>query len=206
VGVELEAAASLAAEHFVQLGHRRIGFVTYRRHPGEISYHRRKRTVGHTDCILALGHRLRELGLHHAMTIYYTPTTGPSTASEMLDRELRESARRWLSGAGRPTAIYGEDHRVAAIAYVARQMGMRVPEDLEVLGLSNTPWSVWLGFPSISLQESLVARKVVELVQKEEGELAGVNVNITIPPRIIFRRPAAEVPLGELRTRLARQG
>lgn len=111
------AGARSAARHLVGLGHRRIAHL---RGPGEIGA---LRLQGFQDC-------LREAGLDAEA---YIETGGMSEESGYA------AARRLLTRPDRPTAILAFND-VAAIGALsaADDLGLRVPDDLSLIGYDNT--------------------------------------------------------------------
>ena len=50
----------------------------------------------------------------------------------------------------RPTAVIGEDFRLAALIRAADRVGLRYPRDLGRSGIADTPYADALQFPSVS--------------------------------------------------------
>ncbi|WP_350347512.1 LacI family DNA-binding transcriptional regulator [Agromyces sp. G08B096] len=57
----------------------------------------------------------------------------------------RDHARELLAGPERPTAVFaGSDMQALGVLEVARELGLRVPEDLSVVGYDDIPLARWL--------------------------------------------------------------
>ena len=112
--------AKLAAEHLLQLGHRRIGVIAGE--PGW--YATEERLIGLRGALATAG-ILPDLDL-----IAYTDWRLPRG---------EEAAEQLLARPDRPTAIFAFNDNVAIGALnVARRLGLSVPEDVSVLGFDDT--------------------------------------------------------------------
>ena len=186
VAPDYQNAAALAVEHLLERGHRRIGLVTYARSVyAHLPYTKRKRTASHTDFILGAGYALRNAGLRNALTIHYNRVS-PMYEGDALDEENIRSMMEWLQQEKRPTAFIGDDFRLIALSRAAARLGLRAPDDFEMIGFGNTPWSQALGISSVSFNEELVARKVAELIAMSEHQ-DEVRHHILVPPRLVIR-------------------
>jgi DNA-binding LacI/PurR family transcriptional regulator len=71
---------------------------------------------------------------------------------------------RRLTLPDRPTAVFASsDFRAAAVFEAARRAGLRIPQDLAVVGYYNTPWCHMLPVPltSVDLRVDELARRAV---------------------------------------------
>lgn len=123
--------AMSAVEYLVELGHTRIGFISGRK---ELESSNR-RLLGYRDAIvktgLALDEDLIALG-------DYTTDTGANCAKQLL------------SLTHPPTAIFASNDQMAFGVYqVAQEMGLRIPDDLSVIGFDNIAESQHLGLTTI---------------------------------------------------------
>ena len=108
-----------AAEHLADLGHRRIAFVSGP--PTFRSSHERR--GGFEE---ALAERGLTLDPDYAVEGAYTFDSGVATGRVLLQRSPA------------PTAIFaGNDEMAAGILQAARQLGVRVPQDLSVVGFDD---------------------------------------------------------------------
>ena len=115
-----EKGMRLAIEHLLDRGHRKIGFLAGRFSPyiSEKRYH-------------AFQKILREHGVE--LPPGYIRITDTNLSSSM------ESARQMLMMKDRPTAIIGANDEIATgIMKAAIRMGLRIPEDLAVVGYDDS--------------------------------------------------------------------
>lgn len=189
INPDYAGACHLAVQHFLARGHQRLGFVTHRRRVDPASSTRtQKRTVGHTHQILEMGRALREAGIRrHGLTLFYNQPVKGRTHNTALHPDNVERAMRWLSSPNRPTAVFGDDNRIAAVVRAAERLGMRIGEDLDVLGQGNTDWAEALNFPSIEMSPELVADEVLELIGRSESGALTSRHEIAVPVHLVQR-------------------
>jgi LacI family transcriptional regulator len=108
-----------AARHLAELGHTRIAFVSGP--PTFRSSHERR--SGFEE---ALEERGLSLAKGYAVEGAYTFESGI------------EAGRKLLAMEPRPTAVFaGNDEMAAGVLHAARQLGVRVPEDISVIGFDD---------------------------------------------------------------------
>jgi LacI family transcriptional regulator len=115
------AGALAAVEHLISQGHRRIGFISGR--PDLQSAQRR--LDGYQDALRAAG-----LPVEQELSVMgdYTRETGFRCARELLS--LPEP----------PTAVFAaNDQSAFGVIEAAEEMGLRIPDDLSVVGFDNVP-------------------------------------------------------------------
>jgi LacI family transcriptional regulator, repressor for deo operon, udp, cdd, tsx, nupC, and nupG len=152
-------AARIATQHLVDLGHRRIAMIRTSDTDG---------TTWSSDLLRVQGWRdtLAAAGLDAADELLATEPYG-------VDAGARAMARL-LASAEPPTAVfaYSDELAFAAIAH-ARAVGLRVPEDLSVLGVDGHPLGELLGVTTVDQdvagQGRLAAELAVRLVSGETG-------------------------------------
>ena len=97
----------------------------------------------------------------------------------------------------RPTAIFASQDNQAVMAYfAAMQIGLRVPEDLSLLGYYNTPWVEKIDVPlsSISVKEQLMGRTIVDRMFGRKN-MKSVRSTTIIEPELIVRN-STTIPRG----------
>ncbi|MFC4615302.1 LacI family DNA-binding transcriptional regulator [Cellulomonas algicola] len=168
------AGAVLATEHLLGLGHTRVAFLG-----------------GRPDLESA---RLREDGFRHAMAAAgvpvdedlvrvggYRPETADQPANELLARPEP------------PSAVFAaNDLSAIRVVEVARSLGLRVPEDLSVIGFDNVPESALATPPLTTISQPLqqmgaeALRLLVDLI---DGRERGVHVRL--PTELVERASTA---------------
>jgi DNA-binding LacI/PurR family transcriptional regulator len=126
IGIDDRGAAATAARHVIELGHERVGILAFGitafdrgEYPYDVSIERR---AGYAD---GLGDAYREDEIYVAMP---NPVDAARQARALLERPER------------PTAILAmSDTLAAGILRAARDLGLRVPEDLSVVGFDDSP-------------------------------------------------------------------
>lgn len=124
VSVDNHLAASMAIDHLISLGHRKIAFVNG---PAR-SANRVARLAGAREACARGGAELCE---------FVGQTNGEYNEGEMAELG-RSAARELLAGPSRSTALVGVNDMVAiGLLAGVRQSGKRVPEDLSVVGIDG---------------------------------------------------------------------
>ena len=130
VDVDNRAAARTAVEHLADLGHVRIACVTN----APPSYTAAiQRLQGYRDVLAAHGITYRDEMVRHGD---FTPDSGYEQMCILLD------------GPERPTAVFVASDVVAFGAMAAiRERGLRIPEDLAVVGFDDVPFARYASPP-----------------------------------------------------------
>ena len=168
---DLEAGRA-ATQHLVDLGHRRIAMIRTSDTDG---------TTWSSDLLRVQAWRetLEAAGLEAADELLVTESYGVGAGARAM--------ARLLALAEPPTAVfaYSDELAFAAIAH-ARSVGLRVPEDLSVLGIDGHPlcelFDVTTVDQDVATQGRLAAELAVRLVSGER-EVSDVHV----PTRLVDR-------------------
>jgi LacI family transcriptional regulator len=167
--------AQLATEHLLELGHRRIAMVT-----------------GRADLQSA---QLREQGYRSALAAAGMPID--ETLIEVGDYEptpSADAARSLLTLAERPTAIFAAND-VSAIATVgvADELGLRVPDDLSVVGFDNIPESALCTPPLTTVDQRIrqMGHHALELLVKLIRGDSVESTHITLATDLVVRQSTA---------------
>jgi LacI family transcriptional regulator len=137
VGVTNWAGGMAATEHLINLGHKRIGIVAGR--PAMLC--NQQRLDGYRAALVAAGlpidPQLIFTGAHHHPTAL-------NAASAMLD--LPDP----------PTAIFAtNDLHAMGVYEAARRHGLRLPDDLSVVGFDDIPMAEWVSPPLTTMRQPL---------------------------------------------------
>jgi LacI family transcriptional regulator len=167
----------LAGEHLIGLGHRRIGMLT-----------------GRPDLQSA---RLREAGFRQAMKSAGIPVDESLMCEADYEPEASLRAAQALLGTPEPpTALFAANDVSALVAMtVAGQVGLRIPEDLSVVGFDNIPEASQSepGLTTIEQPIHLMGVRAVELLIRLIRGEAVTERQITLPTRLIERASTRRV-------------
>ena len=164
------AGGRMAADLLLDAGHGRIAYVA-----GEAgSSTNRDRERGFTERLKERGH---SLDLHEQGDFSY--------------ESGQQAAERLLGGDGRPEAVFcANDLMAMGFLDVAREgMGIRVPEDLSVIGFDDIPMAGWPSYGLTTVRqpvEKLVETTIdvlLNAIQDPEAEM----VTKMIPPTLSLR-------------------
>jgi DNA-binding LacI/PurR family transcriptional regulator len=171
VSVDERHAGYLATQHLIQLGHKRIGFVA-----GPADYlPTREKAAGRAEA-------LREASL---------PLDGLVAHGEFSLEGGRVALRALLRKANRPTAVICSSDVIAiGVVQEARETGLRVPEDLSVVGFDGIEAASWVDPPLTTIEQPIeeIASTAVDLLQTV---IADPNRSL---PRVLYQaklRPGA---------------
>jgi LacI family transcriptional regulator len=169
--------ARLATEHLLGLGHRRIAMLTGR--PDLQSAHLREQ--GYREALAAAGIPVEDELLREGA---YDPAVSAA------------AARLLLSGPRRPSAVFAaNDQSAIATVEVAAEMGLRVPEELSVVGFDNVPDSALCSPPLTTVNQPIQEmgqRAVTMLIRLIRGEPVE-QTHVTLDTSLVVRqstRPA----------------
>jgi LacI family transcriptional regulator len=164
--IDNRAGAYAAINHLLDLGHREIAYVTGRREISTVW----ERLAGYQDA-------LREHGLTPDLRLICRVEIDPESAAE--------ATRRLLDRSCRPTAIFTYNDLMAVGALVAiREAGLRVPEDVSLVGHDDILYAPYLQVPLTTVAQptrelgETAARLLVERLRGDES-----------PPRRIILSP-----------------
>ncbi|MDN3445176.1 LacI family DNA-binding transcriptional regulator [Microbacterium sp. APC 3901] len=167
--------ALAATRHLIELGHRRIGFL-----------------AGRPDLRSA---GLRDAGYRRALSDAGIPLDPSLVGIGRYELDVtRESARIMLSGDARPTAIFAaNDLSAIAVIDVAHELGLRVPEDLSVIGFDDVPEATRRALPLTTIQQpmrrlgAVAADMVFTLLSGQEVD----EMHVILPTRLVVRATTA---------------
>jgi LacI family transcriptional regulator len=169
VTVDDELGGFLATRHLLSQGHRRIAFIAGQwrfssarlRYEGFLQAHKQMRLRAVPELVIESG---------------YDATSGLGAAS------------RVLAVANPPTALFAVNDSVAVGALAAaRDLGLRVPDDLAVVGFNDNELSSMLSVPLSSVAiplEEMGRLSVKLLIDQIEGQL---GASVVLQPRLVVR-------------------
>jgi alanine racemase len=189
VGVDDEGGARAAAEHLLELGHRTVLVIsveppTFGEPLADSVAGRRMR--GYREALAAAG---VELG---PQDVVVSPATFEGGETALL--------RAWEDGL-RPTAILSmSDAAAAGVVQAARVLGLRVPDDLSVVGYDDLPLTRFTDPPLTTVHQP-VRRKGEEAARLLLTALTAPRDAVTalhrvLETRLVVRRSTAPPPAG----------
>jgi len=169
--------AAAAARRLAELGHRRIAYLSGP--PLFRSAHEREAgfIAGLTEYGLQLAPELTILGA-------YTYESGLARGRELLTRP------------DRPTAIFaGNDEMASGVYGAAHELGMRIPEDLSIIGFDDAPIAsrMWPTLTSVRLPVREMGRAAAEKLFVKPKEAAKAPA-AEFTPTLIERQSTAPPP------------
>lgn len=164
IGATNWAGGRAATDHLVSLGHRRIGFIAGPKH----LVCSRARLDGYRAALESAGITVDERIIAQGD---FHNESGYTAGAALLDLP------------DRPSAIFASSDTMALGAYeAARRRGLRVPDDLSIVGFDDLPESQWSSPPLTTIRQplaemgALAARTALRLARGEPIETPRVEL------------------------------
>jgi DNA-binding LacI/PurR family transcriptional regulator len=169
VGVDERAAGQIATQHLLDLGHRRIGFVA-----GPERF---------------MPTREKAVGLELALTVAGLTPDGLVAHGEFGVEGGRAAMRKLLTKpkAKRPTGVICSSDLMAIGAIrEAREAGLRVPEDVSVVGFDGTDAAGWTDPPLTTVAQPIadIARTAVSTLRNLIAGPGGALPHVQYRPHL----------------------
>ena len=175
VGATNWAGGMTATEHLIQCGHRRIAAIA-----GPADYLcSRARIDGYRTALERAGIKYDPTLVRHGDFMH---EGGFKCGGELLDL------------ASPPTAIFaGSDHQALGVYEAARQRGLRIPEDLNVVGFDDLPVDQWLSPPLTTVRQPLaeMGRVAADMLGTLIEELPLASRRVELATELIVRESTA---------------
>jgi DNA-binding LacI/PurR family transcriptional regulator len=172
----------LATSHLLRLGHRRVAYLgdEFDNPFGFTSS--RHRYTGYERAQAAAGLEVRAehvvLGAHSRY-------------------EARELAARLLSLPDRPTAIFAaSDTQALGVISAAHEAGLRVPDDLSVVGYDDIEIADYVGLTTVRQGLFESGRIGAELLLAEIRRRSAMPASVVLPPEVVVRGTTAPAKEG----------
>ncbi|MBX9246941.1 LacI family DNA-binding transcriptional regulator [Actinotalea ferrariae] len=188
------SGARAGAQHLLDLGHRVVGLLTMGvraasglvepREAGSANYVAAERVRGWLDVLEPAGARVVAVQM-----------------PENTERDAEEGARLLLESEDRPTGIVCFSDRMAlGVVHAAHDLGLRVPEDVSVVGFDDSPLATRVR-PSLTTIRQDVAAKgraaahllTAAIERARTGEL-GEGEQVVLPAELVVRRSTGPAP------------
>ncbi len=169
------AGGKMAAEYLVEKGHKRFGFLGDTSELGEFAI------LPITQRLQGFTKGLEEAGFTLPKDFICTAEYGVKSAEKKIEPLLKNPQR--------PTAIFAAtDLQALGVINKARELGLRVPEDLAVLGFDDLDIADYVGLSTIrqSLEES--GRLAVEILLSRIKDPQRPVRHVRLPLKVIERQ------------------
>ncbi|UUU19862.1 LacI family DNA-binding transcriptional regulator [Streptomyces sp. DSM 40750] len=171
VGATNYSGGRIATRHLTELGHRRIAMIS----GPEDQLYCRARLDGYRSAMQSAG-----LAVDPG-TVVHAPLTG---------EDGYEAARSLLALPERPTAIFtANDLQALGVYQAAREAGLRIPDDLSVVGFDDLPVVAWVDPPLTTVHQPLTEMAVaatelaLTLGRGEDAPQVGLEIATTLTVR-----------------------
>lgn len=184
VSIDNEAAAGDATQYLVNLGHKNIGFLY-----GNIG--------------VRYGSPTPEAQLTRARAEGFYKTMAAQNLSVNEDWVIkapismaggRQAVKELLTRKSRPTALFcANDEMALGAMFEIKKAGLRIPEDISVIGLDNMLYSEISDPPLTTIEqpaEKIGEHSMRRLLKLIAGDISGNNLEI-LPHRLIERQSCA---------------
>lgn len=177
VTVDDVAGGESATRHLLELGHRRIAFLGDRIDNPFNFKSSRDRFLGYCKALAAAGiERRRE---HYA-------------EGEHGRAPARRLARTLLQASERPTAVFAaSDTQAVGVLEAAAELGLRVPEDVSLVGYDDIELAEILGLTTMRQSLATSGRLGVELLLEALDHRAAEPQHHVLPSELVRRRTTA---------------
>jgi DNA-binding LacI/PurR family transcriptional regulator len=178
----------LAVHHLAEQGYRRIGYIgTNNLRTSSIV----ERLAGYRWALDAAGLAIEA---DEICTVLFT-TPWPTTDAA-VERHNQGALRRYLDRAERPEAVFASNDYVAfQVIQAAEGLGLRVPDDLAVVGFDNVACAEYFGAPLTTVEqqfEELGATAAAVLLDRLHGRRTRLG-RFVISTRLIVRRSSMRI-------------
>ncbi|MEO5779212.1 MULTISPECIES: LacI family DNA-binding transcriptional regulator [Arthrobacter] len=178
IGIDDYAAAADAVRHLIDIGHRDIALL-------------------HGDDATDLNFdvpRIRIRAYQEMMTAAgLDPRPEWDEAGDFtLASGQRAFRRLWTKPGPKPTAIFcAADEMAMGVIFEAKRAGVRVPEDLSVIGIDDHEFSAAVGLTTVAQRPDEQAELATRMLLDELGGAAGSVRSVVAPHRLIVRTSTA---------------
>src|SRR3954447_6402529 len=204
VGMDDRAAARAAGEHLVALGHRSLAVVSHPFGPAQRGGGRDRAKLGRPGSRVTRG---RLAGYRAAAEAAPPPAAGLDVyeVAENSRDEGRRAALELLGATPRPTAVLAMSDQLAVGALAgARELGLRVPVDVSVVGWDDAPAAATSDPPLTTIRQSLhdQGRTCAQLLMTAtRGEVAAGDLVHLAPWELVARASTGPPPRRARRVR-----
>jgi DNA-binding LacI/PurR family transcriptional regulator len=166
-----------AVEYLINLGHKRIGFITG---AAEDPFH-----------LTVAKDRIK--GFKMAMAMAELPVDEKLVHINDWSRNgAKVIAKKMLSMKNPPSAIFAiSDLQAVGVMEAAREMGLSIPKDLSVIGYDNMEFSDYLNLTTVSQPLDVCAQIGAEMLLRQINDETAKIQNIILQPALVERETCA---------------
>lgn len=171
VSLDDEAAARAATRHLLERGYRRLAHLS-----GPLV----------EDCVIdrrdGFLQALRESGLEFDQTLFYQGDWSASSG--------REALRFWATHGRLPEAVFAQNDRMAlGVLHAARELGLRVPDELGVIGVDDMPLSSYFDPPLTTMRQDMprIGREAARLLLERIRNPRAPVTTLKLPAELVVR-------------------
>lgn len=181
VTMDHRTGALKAMQHLLEQGHKKIGLIN-----GPLTWWVARERQS------AWQHALQNAGLEapESRIVFgdWSAVSGEERLKELLEREPDLDA-----------VLVSNDQMALGALRTAHRKGLRVPEDLAVVGFDNTPESAeyWPSLTTVDLRHAEIGRtaveQLVELINKQKEENAAIEpFTVVLQPELVIRESSSK--------------
>jgi DNA-binding LacI/PurR family transcriptional regulator len=172
VAVDHEAAAAQAVQHLIGLGHQRIAYIDHAATPfaqGSPAGRRR----GYRAALTAAG-LLVQAG--DEIITEFSAAGGEAALTALFAQPARSAA-----------VFVGSDTQAAGVLTAARRLGVRVPDDLAVIGYNDIDLARYLDLTTVRVPMREMGRRGVELLLERIAAPPERPPHLVLPAELVIR-------------------
>ncbi len=184
ISIDNMAGGHMATKHLLDLGHRRIGFIS-----GPL------RTSSRLERLEGYRSALIDAGIKHDAALIWAGES-PTGAGDVEGAEIgRSGARALLSADSPPSGLVTINDMYALGAYAgAHDLGFRIPHDVSIIGFDDITMAAMINPPLTTVKQpiaSMMRSAVGTLIERLEGSRTGPAHIVTLPTEIVQRESTA---------------
>lgn len=169
VGVDNVGASADITGHLLRLGHRRIAFVHQNRGWPHAPSTVRDRYRGYREALAAFG--------------------APFAPSWVVTVENDSSYLDFLTQPERPSAVVAvNDNTALKLRDVAIRTGMRVPEDLAIVGFDDIPLAASVSLTTVTQPGTEIGKRAAHMLIERIETKRSSPKRLTLPTQLVVRR------------------
>jgi DNA-binding LacI/PurR family transcriptional regulator len=177
--VDHSAGAEAAVQHLLALGHRRIALIDRRADPFAL-HDPGDHQAGYRQALGAVGLAVRP---GYEVVTDYSPEAGQAALGPLLALPVP------------PTALLvGSDSQALGVLAAARDRGVRVPEDLSIVGYNDIEVAPYLGLTTVRVPMCEMGRQGGALLLAQLERSAARPASVCLPAELIVRATTGPVP------------